>query len=128
MARPNRLLLSMFLVMQANSKGHQVLLIGYEKVSALSIASRLCLRLPQPLAFSCARSCKLEARRQTVAFKLTPYCRLSDSIKTCVPPIGLIICDEGHRLKSKDNKTTKMFDSLSTKRRISKIRISSNQL
>jgi hypothetical protein len=45
------------------------------------------------------------------------YC--SDSIKTCVPPIGLIICDEGHRLKSKDNKTTKMFDSLSTKRRIS---------
>jgi DNA repair and recombination protein RAD54B len=43
----------------------------------------------------------------------------SDSIKTCVPPIGLIVCDEGHRLKSKDNKTTKMFDSLSTKRRIS---------
>lgn len=41
-----------------------------------------------------------------------------DVIKTCVPPIGLVICDEGHRLKSKDNKTTKMFDQLSTRRRI----------
>lgn len=41
-----------------------------------------------------------------------------DVIKTCVPPIGLVICDEGHRLKSKDNKTTKMFDQLGTRRRI----------
>ncbi|KAJ9125219.1 hypothetical protein QFC22_000173 [Naganishia vaughanmartiniae] len=41
-----------------------------------------------------------------------------DVIKTCSPPIGLVICDEGHRLKSKDNKTTKMFDQLGTKRRI----------
>jgi DNA repair and recombination protein RAD54B len=41
-----------------------------------------------------------------------------DVIKTCSPPIGLVICDEGHRLKSKDNKTTKMFDQLSSRRRI----------
>lgn len=41
-----------------------------------------------------------------------------DVIKTCSPPIGLVICDEGHRLKSKDNKTTKMFDQLGTRRRI----------
>jgi len=34
------------------------------------------------------------------------------------PPIGLIICDEGHRLKSIDSKTSKMFDALRTPRRI----------
>ncbi|WVQ71035.1 hypothetical protein IAR50_000560 [Cryptococcus sp. DSM 104548] len=49
------------------------------------------------------------------------YERLRKEIKdlsSCVPPIGLIVCDEGHRLKSKDNKTTKMFDMLKTQRRI----------
>ncbi|WWC86136.1 uncharacterized protein L201_001007 [Kwoniella dendrophila CBS 6074] len=49
------------------------------------------------------------------------YERLRKEIKelaSCVPPIGLIVCDEGQRLKSKDNKTTKMFESLSTQRRI----------
>ncbi|KAL4399153.1 helicase [Malassezia pachydermatis] len=35
-----------------------------------------------------------------------------------VPPIGLIVCDEGHRLKSKDTKTTKCFDLLQTNRRL----------
>lgn len=45
----------------------------------------------------------------------------SKRLRSCQPPIGLIICDEGHRLKSKDNKTTKMFESLQTRRRISKI-------
>ncbi|KAL7417065.1 SNF2 family N-terminal domain-containing protein [Mrakia frigida] len=39
-------------------------------------------------------------------------------LKSCVPQIGLIVCDEGHRLKSKDAKTSKMFDVLSTKKRI----------
>ncbi|RDB25350.1 DNA repair and recombination protein RAD54B [Hypsizygus marmoreus] len=34
------------------------------------------------------------------------------------PPIGLIICDEGHRLKSANNKTTQMFKALRTPRRI----------
>ncbi|KAI0093328.1 SNF2 family N-terminal domain-containing protein [Irpex rosettiformis] len=34
------------------------------------------------------------------------------------PPIGLIICDEGHRLKSANNKTSTMFEALSTTRRI----------
>ncbi|KAL5523808.1 hypothetical protein ACEPAG_7981 [Sanghuangporus baumii] len=36
----------------------------------------------------------------------------------CIPPIGLIICDEGHRLKSANNKTSKMFEILKTPRRI----------
>ncbi|KAJ7048171.1 P-loop containing nucleoside triphosphate hydrolase protein [Mycena amicta] len=34
------------------------------------------------------------------------------------PPIGLIVCDEGHRLKSANSKTTTMFDALRTPRRI----------
>ncbi|KAI6121363.1 P-loop containing nucleoside triphosphate hydrolase protein [Pisolithus sp. B1] len=34
------------------------------------------------------------------------------------PPIGLIICDEGHRLKSASNKTSTMFKALRTPRRI----------
>ncbi|KAH7108135.1 P-loop containing nucleoside triphosphate hydrolase protein [Auriculariales sp. MPI-PUGE-AT-0066] len=36
----------------------------------------------------------------------------------CVPPIGLIVCDEGHRLKSANNKSNKMFEALRTKRRV----------
>ncbi|KAK0480358.1 P-loop containing nucleoside triphosphate hydrolase protein [Armillaria novae-zelandiae] len=49
------------------------------------------------------------------------YERLRTVIKTlgaCVPPIWLIVCDEGHRLKSANNKTTAMFDALRTPRRI----------
>lgn len=34
------------------------------------------------------------------------------------PPVGLVVCDEGHRLKSKDTKTTKCFDMFHTKRRV----------
>ncbi|KAF8813639.1 hypothetical protein BYT27DRAFT_7334698 [Phlegmacium glaucopus] len=34
------------------------------------------------------------------------------------PPIGLIICDEGHRLKSANNKTAAVFKTLSSRRRI----------
>lgn len=45
---------------------------------------------------------------------------LSKKLASCQPPIGLIVCDEGHRLKTKDNKTTKMFDELRTMKRISK--------
>ena len=44
---------------------------------------------------------------------------LSKHLASCQPPIDLIVCDEGHRLKSKDNKTTKMFEALRTNRRIS---------
>ncbi|VDC03609.1 unnamed protein product [Peniophora sp. CBMAI 1063] len=36
----------------------------------------------------------------------------------CNPPIGLIIADEGHRLKGAGNKTSTMFEALRTKRRI----------
>ncbi|KAF9529285.1 P-loop containing nucleoside triphosphate hydrolase protein [Crepidotus variabilis] len=41
-----------------------------------------------------------------------------DKLSNIYPPIGLIICDEGHRLKSANNKTSNMFKSLSTVRRI----------
>ncbi|KAJ6607761.1 SNF2 family N-terminal domain-containing protein [Mycena sp. CBHHK59/15] len=41
-----------------------------------------------------------------------------DQLAFCVPPIGLIVCDEGHRLKSANNKTTTMFGALRTVRRI----------
>ncbi|KZT19708.1 hypothetical protein NEOLEDRAFT_936097 [Neolentinus lepideus HHB14362 ss-1] len=60
-----------------NSKIHQVLVIGYEKLRSVI-----------------------------------------DSLSYCQPPIGLIICDEGHRLKSSDNKTSKMFQALKTPRRV----------
>ncbi|KIM91969.1 hypothetical protein PILCRDRAFT_809966 [Piloderma croceum F 1598] len=60
-----------------NSRIHQVLVIGYEKL-------------------------------RTVI----------DDLAYCQPPIGLVICDEGHRLKSANNKTTAMFKALRTPRRI----------
>lgn len=41
-----------------------------------------------------------------------------DILSTAQPQIGLIVCDEGHRLKSKDTKTNKIFAQLSTSRRI----------
>ncbi|KAK7057394.1 SNF2 family N-terminal domain-containing protein [Favolaschia claudopus] len=41
-----------------------------------------------------------------------------DQLSYCVPPVGLIICDEGHRLKSANNKTTTMFEALRTTRRV----------
>ncbi|KZO94503.1 hypothetical protein CALVIDRAFT_556302 [Calocera viscosa TUFC12733] len=49
------------------------------------------------------------------------YEKLRSVIETlayCNPKIDLIICDEGHRLKSVNNKTSKMFDALKTKRRV----------
>ncbi|TFK54023.1 hypothetical protein OE88DRAFT_1654480 [Heliocybe sulcata] len=60
-----------------NSKIHQVLVIGYEKLRSVI-----------------------------------------DALTYCQPPIGLVICDEGHRLKSSDNKTSKMFQALKTPRRV----------
>nr|GAT57610.1 predicted protein [Mycena chlorophos] len=41
-----------------------------------------------------------------------------DQLAYCMPPIGLIVCDEGHRLKTANSKTTTMFDALKTTRRI----------
>ncbi|KAK0546066.1 helicase [Tilletia horrida] len=41
-----------------------------------------------------------------------------DTLAQAQPPIGLIVCDEGHRLKSKQTQTTKMFDGLDAQRRI----------
>lgn len=60
-----------------NSKIHQVLVIGYEKLRSVI-----------------------------------------GELAYCNPPIGLIICDEGHRLKSANNKTSTMFKALRTPRRI----------
>lgn len=60
-----------------NSRLHQVLVIGYEKLRTII-----------------------------------------DDLAYCNPPIGLVICDEGHRLKSSNNKTSTMFKSLRTVRRI----------
>ncbi|OSX66624.1 hypothetical protein POSPLADRAFT_1044000 [Postia placenta MAD-698-R-SB12] len=41
-----------------------------------------------------------------------------ERLRTVIPPIGLIVCDEGHRLKSANNKTSTMFEALRTPRRI----------
>lgn len=41
-----------------------------------------------------------------------------DDLKSIQPPIGLIICDEGHRLKSAGAKTTQALRAFSTSRRI----------
>ncbi|KAK4049220.1 helicase [Microbotryomycetes sp. JL221] len=41
-----------------------------------------------------------------------------DSIQTAQPPIGLVICDEGHRIKSNNAKVTKALRSIPTKRRV----------
>ncbi|EIW61952.1 uncharacterized protein TRAVEDRAFT_57102 [Trametes versicolor FP-101664 SS1] len=41
-----------------------------------------------------------------------------DDLAYCNPPIGLIVCDEGHRLKSANNKTSTMFEALRTPRRV----------
>ncbi|KAI6026362.1 P-loop containing nucleoside triphosphate hydrolase protein [Pisolithus microcarpus] len=60
-----------------NSRIHQVLVIGYEKLRSVI-----------------------------------------GELVYCNPPIGLIICDEGHRLKSASNKTSTMFKALRTPRRI----------
>ncbi|KAI9001004.1 SNF2 family N-terminal domain-containing protein [Trametes punicea] len=60
-----------------NSKIHQVLVIGYERLRSVI-----------------------------------------NDLAYCSPPIGLIICDEGHRLKSANNKTSTMFEALRTPRRI----------
>ncbi|GAA6021991.1 hypothetical protein JCM10207_002399 [Rhodosporidiobolus poonsookiae] len=41
-----------------------------------------------------------------------------DDVKYAVPPVGLIICDEGHRLKSTGAKVTKALQTLSCMRRV----------
>ncbi|GAA5906295.1 uncharacterized protein JCM6883_005507 [Sporobolomyces salmoneus] len=49
------------------------------------------------------------------------YDRLTNAIedvKYAQPPIGLIICDEGHKLKSSGTKTAKALSSLSCQRRV----------
>ncbi|TIB04151.1 hypothetical protein E3P94_00642 [Wallemia ichthyophaga] len=40
-----------------------------------------------------------------------------DVLKFCQPQIGLIVCDEGHRLKA-SNKTSQVFEAFPTRRRV----------
>ncbi|KAK2467800.1 hypothetical protein APHAL10511_000095 [Amanita phalloides] len=52
---------------------------------------------------------------------ITGYERLRTITKylsVCIPPVDLIICDEGHRLKSSSNKTRGAFEVFRTQRRI----------
>ena len=79
-----------------NPRNH-VLVIGYEKVRRRY--KRTC-RARTDKAFS-------EQLRTVI-----------DEVKRIQPPIGLIICDEGHRLKSAGAKTTQALQSLNTARRI----------
>jgi len=85
-----------------------VLIIGYERVSD---------------AWETENGAGLHAASQsdvcTTASCVRELLTLSKHLASCQPPIDLIVCDEGHRLKSKDNKTTKMFEALRTNRRIS---------
>ncbi|KAF4567723.1 helicase [Pleurotus pulmonarius] len=39
-------------------------------------------------------------------------------LESCIPPIGLVICDEGHRLKSAKNKTVETLRRVKTLRRV----------
>ncbi|KAL8277804.1 hypothetical protein RQP46_009787 [Phenoliferia psychrophenolica] len=41
-----------------------------------------------------------------------------DQVRVCQPPIGLVICDEGHRLKSSTSQLTIALKKLSTPRRV----------
>ncbi|GAA6059706.1 hypothetical protein JCM10212_000234 [Sporobolomyces blumeae] len=41
-----------------------------------------------------------------------------DDVKYAQPPVGLIICDEGHRLKSASSQLTKALQTLSCQRRV----------
>nr|XP_019014878.1 uncharacterized protein I206_00965 [Kwoniella pini CBS 10737]OCF53659.1 hypothetical protein I206_00965 [Kwoniella pini CBS 10737] len=50
--------------------------------------------------------------------RLTLECSNSKDLVSCIPPIGLVVCDEGQRLKTKDNKTTQALNLLKTERRI----------
>ena len=54
----------------------------------------------------------------TSAFSSPQLRTVVDELKNIQPPIGLIICDEGHRLKSAGAKTTQALHSFNVKRRI----------
>jgi len=41
-----------------------------------------------------------------------------DCLTSIPPSIGLIVCDEGHRLKSSKSKTNTVFQALHTPRRV----------
>ncbi|GAA5946252.1 hypothetical protein JCM3765_000170 [Sporobolomyces pararoseus] len=68
-----------------------------------------------------ADSVKTFANSKSYQVLIVGYEKLTSSIdhvKYAQPPIGLIICDEGHRLKSANTKTAKAIASLSCLRRV----------
>ncbi|KAF9653003.1 hypothetical protein BDM02DRAFT_3266009 [Thelephora ganbajun] len=60
----------------------------------------------------------LNSKHQVLIIGYEKLRSIIEDLSYCQPPIGLIICDEGHRLKSANNKTSRMFDALKTPRRI----------
>ncbi|KAG9018091.1 helicase [Tulasnella sp. 427] len=59
-----------------------------------------------------------QSKHQVLVISYEKLMSVASDLKYCQPPIGLVICDEGHRLKSASTKTTKMFEHLATKRRV----------
>jgi hypothetical protein len=88
-----------------------VLIINYEKVSLRAEPKELLLIQPSAS----------ESRVSRPRFRLLhPVAKVtSKRLAQATPAIDLIVCDEGHRLKSANTKTTRMFDALKTQRRIS---------
>ncbi|GAA95684.1 glycoside hydrolase family 47 protein [Mixia osmundae IAM 14324] len=60
-------------------------------------------------------------KSKTYAVLIIGYERLRtvvEDLEKCSPPIGVIICDEGHRLKSAGAKTTQALRALSAEKRV----------
>ncbi|KAK4046575.1 helicase [Microbotryomycetes sp. JL201] len=64
---------------------------------------------------------KLFCQGKTYEILIVGYERLRsvvEFVKFAQPPIGLVVCDEGHRIKSKDTKVTRALKSIPTLRRV----------
>ncbi|CEQ42321.1 SPOSA6832_04115 [Sporobolomyces salmonicolor] len=82
----------------ATNKSYNVLIVGYEKVpSSVSSVHEIHKLILAPC----------QKLRSAI-----------DDVKYAQPPIGLIICDEGHRLKSTNTQITKALQTLSCMRRV----------
>ena len=95
------------------SSTHQVLVIGYERLRSLVWATFNSVHLSHPADFDLVTDTKNYGACECVF-----HSEQSRSDLDFSPQIDLIICDEGHRLKSSQNKTTQMFRDFKTRRRI----------
>jgi len=95
------------------SSTHQVLVIGYERLRSLVWVSLNSVHLSHPADFHLATDLRNYGACECVFRSEQTRSNLNFS-----PQIDLIICDEGHRLKSSQNKTTQMFRDFQTRRRI----------